>query len=766
MTALLDVALSYAQRGWAVFPCTGKRPRTEHGVKDATTDADQIRTWWTTWPNANIGLATGQVSGLYVVDIDDLDALSSLTLAPTLVASTPRGGLHYYYERPDGDGWGNTAGKLATKVDTRGDGGYVIAPGSSIDGTRYEWRQERDPAPLPDELRIRLRPVERRTGDRRMPALPINPTSWANRALLNEVDALAHAEPGGRNDALNRCCFALGQIVAGGHLSEAIVVDAVARTALAIGLSQAEIKATIASGMRAGAEHPRHPPERQRTTPVTSAAAATDEDDNDAPEVVASKKRPERLGSAIEFLSVLARDALAWGEMEQAELVMEPPPWRSEGPYPRRVTDVDYVRAQVWMEELGGRTIGRQNVVDAFADVCARRPINHVRDYLAGLTWDGVGRVDTWLTRYFGCEDDETTRKMGRWWLISAVARARSPGCQVDHVLVLEGGQGLSKSSMLRTLSCGWFLDSSLDPGSKDASAQIAGAWVVELAELDSLRRADITRVKAWITQREETYRPAYARKVVREPRRCVFAATTNESQYLQDDTGNRRFWPVTVGTLDREALERDRDQLWAEAVALYEASERWWPSTPEEVAGLTAKQEERLARDPWEAELSLWADGRSECTTKDAMTHLGLAVERRTRTDEMRCARVLRQLGFTERIRHRVEGNRTWLFRRCGQQVSRPDAEKVASGPTGPISPPKFHLPFTQKDVSSSLGRDSRNTDLNRGDRRRQTVALPATSPVPNLDEVGPAFEIPEVAPEHADAYDDIVSGLWGEKP
>jgi predicted P-loop ATPase len=143
---------------------------------------------------------------------------------------------------------------------------------------------------------------------------------------------------------------------------------------------------------------------------------------------------------------------------------------------------------------------------------------------------------------------------------------------------VLEGKQGAGKSSILRALAGDeWFHDGLSDMHGKDASAALRGKWIIELPELSAMRRSDTEAVKAFLSRTEERYRPAYGRTEVIKPRRCVFAGTTNRNDYLTDDTGERRFWPVTVGAVKLDELTQDREQIWAEAVDLYRNGARWW---------------------------------------------------------------------------------------------------------------------------------------------------------------------------------------------
>jgi predicted P-loop ATPase len=232
------------------------------------------------------------------------------------------------------------------------------------------------------------------------------------------------------------------------------------------------------------------------------------------------------------------------------------------------------------------------------------RSFNPLQDYLLALTWDGKPRIGTWLEVYWGAgvdgQDMEYVRAIGQAWAVSAVARALKPGCQADHVLVFEGPQGCGKTTALRTLGGTYFTDSlPHDLSHKDASDHLRGVWIVELAELTQLKKSAMEFVKSFVSRCEERFRPAYGRHEVRYPRSCVFAGTTNESQHLIDNTGNRRFWSVSVRNVDVAALRRDRDQLWAEAVELYSQGVSWHldASLSEKAK---AEADARVMADPW----------------------------------------------------------------------------------------------------------------------------------------------------------------------
>jgi predicted P-loop ATPase len=353
---------------------------------------------------------------------------------------------------------------------------------------------------------------------------------------------------------------------------------------------------------------------------------------------------------------------LAFNEFGFGTVVLKPTPWGivNKGEW----TDYEDRLAADWLQRQGilvSVEVAGQAVQTAARD----RPFHPVKAYLQGLRWDGVERVDRWLTAYLGATETEYSRVVGSRWLISAVARIFRPGAKADCCLILEGPQGIRKSTALRTLAGDYFTDELADLGSKDAAMQTRGVWIIELSELDSLSHIEVARIKAFMSRTTDRFRPPYGMRLVESPRQCVFAGTVNQSTYLRDETGGRRFWPVACGRIDIEALASDRDQLWAEAKARFDAGSVWWLDTAELIQLAADQQVDRYEGDPWEEVIAPWTETRSSVSISEVLEKcLAKPQAQWTQTDKIRAARCLRAQGW-ERYRERLGNRLEWRYRK-----------------------------------------------------------------------------------------------------
>ncbi|OHV12136.1 virulence-associated E family protein [Kushneria phosphatilytica] len=274
---------------------------------------------------------------------------------------------------------------------------------------------------------------------------------------------------------------------------------------------------------------------------------------------------------------------------------------------------IDYIRRHYGAEFQPQSVVHAVNVV---ADLNRRHP---VRRYIRSLEWDGTPRIDTWLRDHMGVEHDEYTRQIGSKWLVAAVARIMRPGIKFDCAMILEGDQGVGKSTALNVLAGDeWFSDSISSFSGKEVIEQINGVWIVEMGELSAMRRTEVEEVKEFMSRREDRARLAYAKRASTFPRQCVFAGTTNSREYLKDETGNRRFWPVEVVEIDIAGLRRERDQLWAEARWRYRQGE-YLDLEGEALEKSKEIQEERVDLDPIQDDVSDYLNA-SEPTAMESL--------------------------------------------------------------------------------------------------------------------------------------------------
>ena len=325
-------------------------------------------------------------------------------------------------------------------------------------------------------------------------------------------------------------------------------------------------------------------------------------------------------------------------------------------------------REQIEDAPWGGFSPSRESISDAIRAMAERQRYHPVQDYLRGLPpWDGTVRLNDFASRALNAAPDPLSEVMLRRWFISAVARAMDPGCQVDTSLVLVGDQGFKKSSFFRALAPEWFGNTEIRIGDKDGLQQIHANWITEWAEIDGITsRRHASEVKAFIARRVDDFRPPYGRKTQKFKRSCVIVGSTNETEFLTDPTGSRRFWVVRVcSVIDALIIERVRDQLWAEALVAFRAGEQFWLDRDQDIARERAAEEFRV-RDAWEGVIARWlaetwpgvkTEKGYPYLTTDIVLRSALRLEAKDMNHQVTCrvARAMAALGY-------VAGKRTRL--------------------------------------------------------------------------------------------------------
>jgi putative DNA primase/helicase len=299
------------------------------------------------------------------------------------------------------------------------------------------------------------------------------------------------------------------------------------------------------------------------------------------------------------------RDCLIYNIFADDIFFVKPPPWEDPETFKvHPLREDELLNYRCWVDTRG-LIIGKNDASDILTSLARRNTKNPPKEYFEKLVWDKQPRLDKWLTCYLGAEDqnEHYLKLVGSKWMIAAVKRIYEPGCKFDNVLILEGDQYIGKSPSLEALATiggeRYFTDESIDfGGNKDSLMKLQGKLIFEMPELASFRKAETNEIKAFIGRGTDEYRPPYGRKIISRPRMFVFAGSVNPiAGYLTDPTGNKRYWPVKCGKIDIPSINRDKEQLWAEAVYRYKTKEQIWLE-PEEHNLAKLEQQERMIDD------------------------------------------------------------------------------------------------------------------------------------------------------------------------
>lgn len=680
----------------------GKHPMLPDWPQAASSDRATVDAWWAATPGANVGVAInaqGQRSRpLLHIDIDGPDGAAILAalearhgaLPPTLGVRSGRddGGRHLFLRLPSTIRLDSLRSELRLpdlpgRIEVKHSGNVVVPPSVHYTGRRYQWEGAGSAADAPGWLlQLLRRPTSTATGPTPpQPSAAKPPSPELIDELADIIRARWPAEGTGHNAALLALSGAL--LAGAGWPTEAVLsvveaaapsrarprpreaLDAVAYTAAALAAGRtvtgwpalaglvgddAVDAAREALGLWAPRGRPQPPP-----PPPPPPADDSDSDDESWRGRIPVTKQGAMI-SCLPATGILVanlpelRGRLAWDERSEHVTWLAPSPW---GANPgARWTDVDATRLAQWLYDREGYITTSGCVHEAVLAEAHRAPYDPVRDYLERLPpWDGRPRVTSWLQVYLGATPTPYLAGVGRAWLISAVARVYQPGCQADHLLVLEGPQGAGKSTALAILARPWHGDISVDPSDKDSAMAIQGLWIYEWGELSGLARRETEAVKGFLTRTHDRLRRPYARLVDDIPRRGVGAATTNELAWLQDSTGGRRYWPVRCGRIDLVGLEDGREQLWAEARALYRQGVPWWLGGDEE-ARAAEEQVERLELDPWEPLILDFVDApgliaRPAIETQELLAATGLRPSDQNTGHARRLTRIMQRLGW-----------------------------------------------------------------------------------------------------------------------
>ena len=384
--------------------------------------------------------------------------------------------------------------------------------------------------------------------------------------------------------------------------------------------------------------------------PVAAQRLALVESDHEETETAVREllddgKNGKPAGSLLNAFTVLDLDTrwegrVRWSEFEEVVYLDGQP-----------IDDDALTAVALWLDRVYMLRAAPDNLMRALTRVAKEHRFHPVRDWLDGLAWDGTPRVDRLVATYLRGADTPLNRLVAAAWMVGAVARIYEPGCKFDNLLILVGGQGEFKSQAVAALCPvqSWLSDTPFVVGDKDAYGLVQGIWIYELAELKALRGASNEGIKAFLSSRKDRFRRPYGRIPEMHLRSVAFVGTTNLEEFLTDETGSRRFWPVFVGRADLAAIKRDRDQLWAEAVHRYRAGEKWWLDAAGD-ALLKQVSMKHQVTEAWFGIIREWLDDHPRFTMDDVLGDaLGIPVERWSHSAVTRIGGILARLGCTK---------------------------------------------------------------------------------------------------------------------
>ena len=636
---MVEHALAYARMGFAVFPvCSAnKKPHTPHGCKDAKTDPGAIKYWWSRWPDASIGIATGSAShGLVVIDLDQdenkgLDGYSELEnwqrengeLPETWRSITGRGGYHLFFYSND-KSYQNRAG-LLDGIDVRGEGGYIIAPPSlHPNGRRYEWEISPDDGimmakvnDVVDRLLMWKLPKEGGAG-----AGPRDPDRV-------KFELPATIPSGQRNDVLFRyACSLQSKGIPNDAIFDYVSIANQQRCDPPVTDEEVATIVSSAIGYEKGSTPTKAPSFSGWHEPIISKTIKT----KNGEEVEVPDQTYENCREAIEY------DLELFGKIRYNKLAYSPyvcgaVPW-DEQELMRPWDNKDDANLLSYLESKYGLS-NKDKVMNALSITAGKHEFNPVKDVLEDVydKWKAAGEpkgyIAKLLPKYLGVEDSEYTRAVMQVFMLGAISRIYHPGCKFDYTLIFIGDQGSGKSTFLRFLamSNAWFSDNFNTVETDKAAEKLRGMWIVEMAELLATKRAkDVEAIKSFLTSTVDNFRPPFERRTEQRKRMCVFAGTTNNETFLTDRTGNRRFLPIRVDKSKIQVIMLDQPKeaheditlAWGEAMQLFkDAEEKPKLYLPEHLQKIAEEMQQQFTEeDSRVGIIQKWLDEKSDDRT------------------------------------------------------------------------------------------------------------------------------------------------------
>lgn len=645
---MLSKAMEYASKGMSIIPCgVDKRPLLSKWKQYQETPAkeEQIEDWFTrtlkSGKQPNIGIVTGKISGIIVIDIDTYAGAKDI-FPETYTVQTGNGGLQKYYQYVPGFTVSANGYPDMPHVDIRADGGFVVAPPSVTsyikDGKKagglYTVLKNMPLAPFPAHL------------------FPAQATEPNVSTLLKGFPKMADGD--GRNNALTKVIGKILRVTADAGV--ALPIALAANKQFKKPLDESEVRTIFDSIAKKESQKPFSTAKVDFITTEKGAIIANVEN------VFLTLEADPHLAGKFRFNTFAGT----------IETIYQNDKW-----LPFQRGDVIRIRSYLMRTYPHFAKIGHTEVEDAMVRMAEHSKVSPPVEWIKSLTWDKTPRVDMWLTSTYGVPSDAYHIAVGSNVLKGLVKRLVHPGCKFDYVLVLEGKQGIRKSTSLAVLGGDWHVETVFAPDNKDFFMLFAGNAIVEFSEGETLSRTDAKKLKAVITMQHDKYRAPYERSAKDFPRQCIFTMTTNQEQYLKDETGNRRWLPVKViKEADIEWLTENREQLYAEAYHRVITKGESVHEFPEQET--LYQQSIRQLNDPREELIAEWyynvLDDKRRAkgiTTRMAFVEAVQGLDQTTasfgksldRAEEMIIASVLKDGLKLDKRRERINGVRYYLF-------------------------------------------------------------------------------------------------------
>lgn len=651
---LFGKAFEYAVRGYSIIPLR----RNKHPLiaqwkqfQEVPAGEEQIQAWWKANPSANVGIITGKISGITIIDIDTSesgDAVPLDTFPKTFTVKTPTGGYHLYYEYEESIQQTANTFPQFPHVDIRNDGGYVVAPPSECDYVKHK---------------VRVKGFYKVEHNFPIAPFPVKlfKTEKENKKINSKASDILKSFNGmqdgdGRNNALAKVIGKFLKVLRPSEFnSVGWQMALTANQQFKEPLPEKEVKATFESIVR-----------RESKKPLSEVEFLTTEKgvviDNEENVYRTLKNDDELQGHFREnmFVGMVESDFSLPGKWEVLQRA-----------------DVIAVQMHLMRNYVHFTRVGHGTVEDAITHYAKENRVSPPVEWMKNLEWDKTKRLDKWLCNVYGVEDSKYHRAVASNWMKGLVKRIVRPGCKFDYVLVLEGKQGIKKSTSLSVLGGDWHVETVFAPDNKDFFMLFSGKAIVEFSEGETLSRTEAKRLKAVITMQFDKYRPPYERAAKEFPRQCVFAMTTNQEQYLKDETGNRRWLPVACkGDADLDWLRANRDQLFAEAYHRVIVKNETTYEFPEEETRI--QQAMRETTDPREELIYNWyftklmkSQREEGITTREAYLYGVQGLDKSSawggkemgKMEEMVIAALLKEKLFLEKRRMMETGQRFYKF-------------------------------------------------------------------------------------------------------